>query len=438
MLRFDLKKILLKLSVGAVFLLGGFLIFTGLCQASASDNVYGWAWSDNIGWISFNCYNDYNGTGGMGDTMENRCAGHDYGVRIATSTGIISGDAYSDNIGWISFDATDTAGCPLAPCAAQVAMSGAQKGQVSGWARALNSIGTDYGWIKLRDALYGVDIDTSTGHFNHYAWGGGTTTSTAVIGWVSSNCAEGGAGRSDICATSDYYIWTDPSIFNTPPSVDHLNVAGPSNSQLCNNSARYLLGWTFHDVDVDAYENTYELKLTNTGTGVSGTSSPGPYLPYLYIDGATQERSLDVGTRESLSLIPLTVEYGQTYSWEVKVQDNLGLWSTPSSGPILIVPRNYPECRFTMSPTKPKIGDEINFQDTSTSTTGAYTIDSYFWNFGDGTNANIQNATHTYNEVSPRTVTHTIYFDSGAKSCSTSTTFNVRPGQPEYIEVIPR
>jgi PKD repeat protein len=222
--------------------------------------------------------------------------------------------------------------------------------------------------------------------------------------------------------------------------VENLNVAGPSNSDLCNNTASYLLGWTFRDIDVNAYENTYELKLTNTGTGASGTSSPGPYPypPPMFDDGHPQSQGILIGTSESLSLIPLRVQYGQTYAWEVKVQDNLGSWSTPSSGPVIIVPINYPECGFTMNPTKPKIGDEINFQDTSTSSIGAYLIENYFWNFGDGTNINTQNATHTYSEVSPRTVTHTIYFDSGTKSCSTSTTFNVRPGQPEYIEVIPR
>jgi len=428
MLRFDLKKILLKISVGAVFLLGGFLIFTGLCHASTSDNVHGWAWSDNIGWISFNC------TEG-GPNQSNICGTSNYGVTISTSTYAFSGYAWSDNIGWISFNVTANE-CPDSTNCTPIINPA--NGQVSGWAKAINLIGDDYGWIKLRDTLYGIDIDTGTGHFNHYAWGGGTTTSTAVIGWISSNCNQGGPGGSDVCATRNYYIWTDPSIFNTPPYAENLNVAGPSNSNLCNNTASYLLGWTFRDVDIGAYENTYELKLTNIGTGASGTSSPGPYPPYQYTNGDTQERSLSVGTIEELSAVSLRVKYGQTYSWEIKVQDNGGLWSTPTSGPVIIVPINYPECGFTMDPTKPKIGDEINFQDTSTSSVGAYSIENYFWNFGDGTNANTQNATHTYSEVSPRTVTHTIYFDSGTKSCSTSTTFNVRPGQPEYIEVIPR
>ncbi|MFA6437648.1 MAG: PKD domain-containing protein [Candidatus Paceibacterota bacterium] len=415
MLRLDLKKILLKLSVGAVFLLGGFLIFTGLCYASASDNVHGWAWSDNIGWISFNC------TEG-GPSQSNICGTSTYGVTISTSTHVFSGNAWSDNIGWISFDVT-AGECPdHANCTPTINPA---NGQVSGWAKAVNLIGDDYGWIKLRDTLYGLSVDLNTGRFSDYAWGGGTTTSTAVIGWISSS----GTG---------YYIWTNPLVFNNSPYVENTNITGPNNNDLCNNTANYFLNWTFRDIDIGAYENTYELRLTNTGTGSSGTSSPGPYLPNQFEDGDDQSQGVLIGTSESLSLTPLRVRYGQTYSWEVRVQDNDGLWSSWTSGPGFTVPINYPECGFTMSPTKPKIGDEINFQDTSTSDPGSYSVESYFWDFGDSTAASTQNATHTYSEVSPRTVTHTIHFDSGTKSCSTSTTFNVRPGQPEYIEVIPR
>ena len=51
-----------------------------------------WAWSENFGWISFNCSND------------NSCASSDYGVTVATSTGEFNDYAYSENIGWISFN----------------------------------------------------------------------------------------------------------------------------------------------------------------------------------------------------------------------------------------------------------------------------------------------------------------------------------------------
>lgn len=116
------------------------------CQ---NHNVYGWAWSKNIGWISFSCTN----TMAIG-------TGIDYGVDINEDTGLFSGYAWSENIGWISFadfdgdgdvDADDKniSGSPCAPnCEATVNLT---NGEVSGWARAL-SYGDGWdGWIRLRE-----------------------------------------------------------------------------------------------------------------------------------------------------------------------------------------------------------------------------------------------------------------------------------------------
>ena len=70
------------------------LIILGLFMAPAvlacvSHNVSGWAWSDNIGWISMNC--------------NNRGGAVDYGVDFNENTGAMSGYAWSSNIGWIDF-----------------------------------------------------------------------------------------------------------------------------------------------------------------------------------------------------------------------------------------------------------------------------------------------------------------------------------------------
>jgi type II secretory pathway pseudopilin PulG len=62
--------------------------------------LFGYAWSDSVGWISFNC--DQTSVGGG-----NNCAsggGVDYGVTIDTATGDFEGWAWSDTIGWISFN----------------------------------------------------------------------------------------------------------------------------------------------------------------------------------------------------------------------------------------------------------------------------------------------------------------------------------------------
>jgi len=73
--------------------------------SSADGILSGWAWSENFGWISFNCK-----TGG--DDPINICCSQepppefcsDYSVTVATSTGEFDGYAWSGNIGWISFN----------------------------------------------------------------------------------------------------------------------------------------------------------------------------------------------------------------------------------------------------------------------------------------------------------------------------------------------
>jgi len=134
-----------------IFIVFSFLIF-GKVNAGTSDNVSGWAWSENIGWISFNCNNP--------ELPTPRCT-NNYGVNIDPSTGIFSGYAWSrgtnadvGGVGWISFadfdgdgdvDAADKdiSGSPCAPnCEARLDLTaggtycGAQY-RVCGWARAL-------------------------------------------------------------------------------------------------------------------------------------------------------------------------------------------------------------------------------------------------------------------------------------------------------------
>lgn len=145
------------------------LLITGIVAFAQTQTLSGWAWSDNIGWISI--------------------SGPLYGVIVNSSTGAFSGYAWSDNIGWVSFNAADVGGCPSGSCSPILNMA---TGIVTGWARACagtnngNCTGgsrTDGwdGWISLRGASpdYGVIVDGST--FGGWAWG------SAVVGWISFN-----------------------------------------------------------------------------------------------------------------------------------------------------------------------------------------------------------------------------------------------------------
>lgn len=58
----------------------------------------GWAWNDNIGWISFNCAD------------QGICGTADYKVTVDGSTGDFGGWAWNDVIGWISFNCANVIG----------------------------------------------------------------------------------------------------------------------------------------------------------------------------------------------------------------------------------------------------------------------------------------------------------------------------------------
>jgi hypothetical protein len=139
-------KINLILS-GLLFALGLFFIWQALyhsgdvfpARAAQNDNVRGWGWSENIGWISMNCYNDFTakcsggtnpgvpclkdsdcdgGTCLKDGTFENCCpggnledcpyglAGTNYGVNYDNSYNKLTGWGWSENAGWICFGET--------------------------------------------------------------------------------------------------------------------------------------------------------------------------------------------------------------------------------------------------------------------------------------------------------------------------------------------
>ncbi|MCC6323979.1 hypothetical protein IT400_04280 [Candidatus Nomurabacteria bacterium] len=245
-----------------------FIVFFAMqANAGKDDNVFGWWWSDGIGWISLNNCSD-----------PTSCSGNSYGVNINEDTNIISGHAWSDNIGWISFDQNDwsddssTVGPP-----GGFSSSGNQIGS-SGWGRALNgryfahsSDGRDNrggydGWISLSG--FGIDkttdLATSLGSafdkkvvnpLTGYGWG------SNVIGWVQ--------------ATSKYhksYVSFDKKCLITDPTCakhDHSFFEVTINSK---NTAT-IVGGDVVNIDWEAKQTFYPTECTGS---LGGNSSPYP------------------------------------------------------------------------------------------------------------------------------------------------------------------
>lgn len=202
--------------------------------AGLGANVFGWAWSDNIGWISFNsadCDFDNNGfrdTGNCGGDNSITTPSFNYGVNVK-SDGTMEGSAWSDNIGWVSFNSGDLMGCPDGACEAKLDKS-IGIDNVSGWAKAL--VGNSYeaggwdGWMQLdlpgfpgQGVTAGAkDSITNECNWDGWAWGGDLDDDgdplilegDEVIGWIDFSGVVGKGG--DAC--SEVVVPRPP---NTPP-----------------------------------------------------------------------------------------------------------------------------------------------------------------------------------------------------------------------------
>jgi hypothetical protein len=187
--------------------------------AGSGHNLSGFAWNADInggiGWISFNSKNDSSST-------------VDYGVNIDLNTGNFSGFAWSDVVGWISFNPADVSGCPSGSCQAKLNFN---TGAVTGWAKMLldytgNGISTSYangwnGWIELSginhptsdtSGKYGVTYKSSDKSLVGFAW-------SDDVGWINFNSTLPGTGVYLNSPDLDVSCASNPTSVKTGNSV---------------------------------------------------------------------------------------------------------------------------------------------------------------------------------------------------------------------------
>ena len=216
----------------------------------------GYAWSDNIGWISFS------GTATDGSA---------YGVTVGGG-GTLTGYAWSDNIGWINFGANS--------CGAQATMTA---GALSGFAQAISNGGGWGGCISLSGAspTYGVTLSGST--FTGYAWG------SDVVGWVSFSgtatdgspysVVYGGAG-SPTCTLS---VAPNPAATNSSITLNYTTAGSPAGSEIKDASGNPIT-WTVTNssgavaASAPATPGTYTYTMVATSTSGSGSCQTTPAL----------------------------------------------------------------------------------------------------------------------------------------------------------------
>lgn len=184
----------------------GIFTFSAI-KAEAAGNIYGYAWSDGIGWISVNC--DQTPAGG-----QDLCSNSEYGVTLDDSSGYLEGYGWSDHAGWIKFNANGPYPSYVANrigSARVVGIGFRSPATLTGWMRFcgdFNSASTPdscgdtdnnvdttnggwNGWVSTlgngADGLpvYGITYNVDTGFFGGYAWGGtANSTGSEVVGWI--------------------------------------------------------------------------------------------------------------------------------------------------------------------------------------------------------------------------------------------------------------
>jgi len=394
-----------KIFLLITFVVFGFFIF-GEAKAGSTDNVSGWAWSENIGWINFN--------------------GSNYGVNINPSTGVFSGYAWSENIGWIDFG--PISGFPEAPnYGAKMDLT---TGKVTGWAKAVaggttGSGGWD-GWIKMSDGTYGLNVDLTNGDFHGGAW------SDMVIGWLSFNSTDPGAGGAA------YKVVLDLSTFNQPPTAINLSVDDPNAADYCGITGYppVRVRWQFSDSDSGDSQSAYQIQVDDN----SDFSS-------LLVD--TDKIS---NSSQSFLIGPPypTLSWNATYYWRLKVwdsKDNPSGWvvyqnniSPPES---FTTTHAWPYIDFSWNPPSPVVDELTQFTDESEVYGGA-TKSSWFWEFpadwlySTSSNSSSQNPKGKFTTSGQKTVYLTVT-DSDNFSCrdKNSIPLGVLLPLPEWREVPP-
>jgi hypothetical protein len=234
---------------------------TTTCPDGAATCLAGWAWSSNIGWVSFNSSDD------SGTTAH-------YDVAMDTS-GNLTGYAWSSNVGWISFNSSDLQALPA--CSGTVPPTvNTNTGAVIGWARVVSEIGRKNssnnsidGWdgcIELSNSATHASPDisgnsgttyvSSSNTMNGYAWGGN------VMGWLKFNvtCSNCTTTLSDLV-----FLGTNASSTQSNSVVYDL----PSAS----GSVTIPLQWTVNNATNIAIASTSHTAGVSTDWGVNSGST---------------------------------------------------------------------------------------------------------------------------------------------------------------------
>ncbi|PIR45225.1 MAG: hypothetical protein COV10_00565 [Candidatus Vogelbacteria bacterium CG10_big_fil_rev_8_21_14_0_10_51_16] len=317
---FSLLAVLLLLLAGAY---SAFTLREAESQTLVFGNISGFAWSDTIGWISFNCLNPGNvnscneaswGVAATGENAPENVNGLQSAKLNADGTappGLLTGYAWSDNIGWISFGCGQAEGStgrkqcslnssspsyPTVPGGSGAHGAKLVSGALAGWARACSvfqsgcsgtlktsdKTGNWDGWISLSGSVvspvsgaYGVQLSGT--QFSSYAWG------NQVVGWVDFHpkCV----GTTTFCGPGVYVGYPEVSVSCTvePGGTMGAIWRATTGGGAGNFTYRWFEAFEISTSEADDTNNgAYEEVSSDTSSTITtGALAPGYYSRYV-------------------------------------------------------------------------------------------------------------------------------------------------------------
>ena len=327
--------------------------------SATSSFLTGYAWSDNIGWISFSGTNP------------------DYGISEDAS-GNLTGYAWSDNIGWIKFGGLS--GFPSGSGTSNQNASIDSSGILHGWVRACagtadgqcasmtgRTDGWD-GWISLDGSSYNINVASGNGQYSQGAWAWGSD----VVGWVTFN----------------------PFNLTTPPCDPTQEVCGGNTTNSTavvnlyvtpSNPATPTIGSTTVNHTAQLFWNTSNV---STCTTASAGIIPDTVWSGLFTNPSIATSSGDVSTiafpsigteTYTLTCIATAVAGGQPISAQVSVNVTQTAGSNPGTGGTMCV---NPPTNATLCPGSSQGNGASTLLQSCSAVSGGSSICQYACNAG--------------------------------------------------------
>lgn len=422
--------------------------------SSAGDKAGGWD-----GWIKL-----------AGTTT---VSGSPYGVSFWPSSGELQGWAWGDwALGWVSFNCLNQAVCAASLYAVKAAVDTMpptvtidQPNGVVGVSSSFNIV------LTAVDNLSGVDegnVEVRLNGGGPWVKHDGNLFTTFTYNGVPGNRYEFRFQAKDFAGNWSPFAADGMLVINQPPNVPDPSSpeGGVATASLFPASPLTpVLSWSaFSDPDG---AGTHDVPGGPPGGGHTSADTQSSYHVQVAEDAnfSTVVFDKDIAVDSSSTTVGSGLVYDKSYFWHVLVRDDHNLSSSFGSASTGVncrgiigevcafstPPSSSPTAGFTYAPILPTVVDTIQFTDTSVDLDDAFScprhappgpvngqcqIVSWLWDFGDGATSTVQNPTHLYAAKGSYLVTLTVTDDDGQTS-TLSKTIVVRPGLPNFKEVLP-